>query len=103
MMPFTPDDTELAVQLYARASASNDRALLDWFIDHPNVMREGWQLAADLGFEETRLVARSTYNLGLIAAALGRERPWTEGQMGYLMPAANADLFDRVRNDTRTS
>jgi hypothetical protein len=103
MTPFTVDDIDLAASLYAQASAPNDRALLDWFIDHPDVMREGYQLAADLGFAETRLVARSTYNLGLIAASLGRTRPWNEGQMGYLMPAATADIFARARGTTKHS
>jgi hypothetical protein len=102
MPPFTAEDAHLAAQLYAQAGAPNDRALLDWFIDHPDVMREGYQLAADLGFPETRLVARSTYNLGRIAASLGRARPWTEGQMGYLMPAANAELFAQARSHTAT-
>lgn len=97
MQQFDPGDTELAAKLYAQASAPNDRSLLDWFIDHPDVMREGYQLAADLGFAETRLVARSTYAIGLIAASLGRARPWNEGQMGYSMPAANAELLARVR------
>jgi len=97
MQPFDANDADLATQLYAQASAPNDRALLDWFIDHPDVMREGYQLAADLGFPETRLVARSTYNIGQIAASLGRARPWNEGQMGYSMPAANAELFRRAR------
>lgn len=97
MQQFNANDVELATTLYKQSEAGNDRALLDWFIDHPDVQREGYQLARDLGFSEVRLVARSTYNIGLAAAALGRARPWNEGQMGYLMPAANAELFAVAR------
>lgn len=97
MQAFSSDDLATATQLYTKCNAANDRALLDWFIDHPDVMREGYQLAGDLGFAEVRLVARSTYSIGLAAADLGRARPWTEGQMGYSMPAANAELFAAAR------
>jgi hypothetical protein len=100
MQAFGSDDLALATELYTKSNSANDRALLDWFIDHPDVLREGYQLAGDLGFAEVRLVARSTYNIGSAAAALGRARPWTEGQMGYLMPAANAELFATARKST---
>ncbi|CAN5508798.1 hypothetical protein BH09CHL1_BH09CHL1_23750 [soil metagenome] len=97
MQAFGSDDLALATELYTKSNSANDRALLDWFIDHPGVLREGYQLAGDLGFAEVRLVARSTYNISLAAADLGRARPWTEGQMGYLMPSSVAELFVSAR------
>lgn len=97
MQAFTPDDLALATQLYAASAGANERALLNWFIDHPDEVREGFQLAGDLGFPETRAVARSTYTIGLAASGLGRSRPWHEAQRGYSMPAALAELFAKAR------
>jgi hypothetical protein len=97
MQAFTPDDLALATELYAASDGANERALLNWFIDHPDEVREGFQLARDLGFPETRAVARSTYTIGLVAAGLDRSRPWHEAQRGYSMSAAQAELFAKAR------
>jgi hypothetical protein len=89
---------ELAVTFYRSVADANARALLDFLIDHPDERFDGAALARQLGFARHRDVARATYALGQLAADLGRRRPWREGQLGYLMDAAQADLLRRARD-----
>jgi len=94
---FDPDDLETAVAFYAAITNPRHRAVLDFLIDHPDERFDEATLAERLGLPEHRDVARGTYAMGEIAAAMGRKRPWTEGQLGYLMPAAQAALLRQAR------
>ena len=98
MQPFGPNDFAQAQRLYAAADP-NARALLDWFIAHPDQRADGATIAADLGFPDNRLVGRATYALGLAASEEGRSRPWHESQMGYLMTQEMAGLFARAKQE----
>lgn len=101
MLPFSSDDLAQARRLYAAADP-NARALLDWFIDHPDQRADGATIAADLTFPDNRLVGRATYALGLAAAEEDRSRPWHESQMGYLMTGEMAGLFGEAKQKSRT-
>lgn len=97
MQAFDPDDVETAVTFYAMVTNPRHRAVLDFLIDHPDERFDEATLAERLELPEHRDVARATYAMGEIAARLGRKRPWTEGQLGYLMPAAQAALLRQAR------
>ena len=97
MQAFDPDDIETARAFYLAITNPRHRAVLDFLIDHPDERFDEATLAERLGLPEHRDVARATYAMGEIAASLGRKRPWTEGQLGYLMPAAQATLLRRAR------
>jgi hypothetical protein len=94
---FGPNDVDLATTLYRAVKEPGARAVLDFLIDHPDERFEGAAIADTLGLAHHRDVARATYTYGEAARSLGRRRPWTEAQLGYLMPAAHADLFRRAR------
>jgi hypothetical protein len=97
MQAFDPGDLATATQLYESITDANAKRLFDYLIDHPDVQRTAGELQQELGFADHRDVARSTFLLGTLAAALGRSRPWGEGQMGYQMPADMAALFREAR------
>src|SRR6478736_3286934 len=99
MQSFDSNDLDRATRLYASVTDANARAVFDWLIDHPDQRTEGSAIASALGFLDNKLVARGTYAIGLAAAAEDRARPWHEAQMGYLMPAEQAGLFGRARED----
>jgi hypothetical protein len=94
---FGPDDLDLAVTFYRSIADPAARAVLDFLIDHPEERFDGAAIAHQLDLPRHRDVARATYALGEAAAALGRKRPWGEGQLGYLMPAAQAALLGEAR------
>ena len=101
MQAFDPGDLTTATQFYDSITDANARRLFDYLIDHPGEQRTAGELQRELGFAAHGDVARSTFLLGNLAAALGRSRPWGEGQMGYRMPAEMAALFQEAR-DART-
>ena len=97
MRDFGPDDLDVATAFYRAIGDPKARAVLDFLVDHPGQRFDGAAIAAHLGFERHRDVARSTYGLGEAAAALGRRRPWHEAQLGYSMAPELAALFVRAR------
>ena len=97
MRDFEPGDQQAAVGFYGAVQDPHARAILDYLIDHPDERVDGPTLARTLGLPDNRLVARSTYQMGLIASARDRTRPWGEAQLGYLMPGPIAELFRRAR------
>ena len=97
MEDFGPADLDLAVAFYQAVDDPTARAVLDFLVDHPEQRFDGAALVAHLRLGEHRDVARATYRLGRLAAGLHRRRPWAESQLGYLMPAAQADLLGRAR------
>ena len=97
MQDFAPSDLDVAVAYYRSVADPTAKALLDFLIDHPDERFDGAALVRHLGLGEHRAVARATSRLGTLAAALDRRRPWTEAQLGYLMPAVQADLLRRAR------
>jgi len=101
MRDWADDHAGLAATLYAGIEDPTARTILDHLIDHPGERLTGEAIQRALGLPEHRAVARATYALGQTAAAMGRKRPWTEGQLGYLMPAAHAALFRQAREATK--
>lgn len=97
MEEFGPEDAELAIGFYRAIGDPTARAVLDFLVDHPEERFDGAALVRALGLDRHRAVARATFALGELAAERGRRRPWREGQLGYLMPAAQADLLRRAR------
>lgn len=97
MRAFEAGDLGEATTFYRGVSDANARALLDFLIDHPEERFDEAGLADRVGFAEHRLVARSTYAMGLALRELGFGRPWTEAQSGYLMPAEAATLLREAR------
>ncbi len=98
MQDFGPDDLDTATAFYRTISDPSAKAVLDFLIDHPGDLFDGDAIVTQLGLAQHRDVARATFALGEAAAALGRERPWTEGQRGYAMPVERAELFRRARD-----
>lgn len=94
----TPNDLPLATQLYGLVDAGQPRQLLDYLIDHPGVQIDSEALQSALNFPQHKDVALAAYSIGESAAALGLQRPWTEGQRGYLMTAETADLLAQARS-----
>lgn len=97
MRPFAADDLPTAIAFYRSIDDEQAKRLFDFMIDHPDQQRSAAELQQQLGFPEHRDVARSTYRLGTLAAALDRARPWREAQLGYQMPGEMAVLFKRAR------
>ena len=97
MRPFATDDLTTAVTFYQSIDDENAKRLFDFMVDHPDQQRSAVELQQELGFAAHRDVARSTYHLGNLAAALERTRPWREAQLGYQMPGEVAALFQRAR------
>jgi hypothetical protein len=90
------DDLALARAIYGAAVNDRYRAVLDFLIDRPDERVEGFAIADALGLDH-KDVGRATYAYGEIARGLGRERPWEEAQMGYLLPASWSELFKQAR------
>jgi hypothetical protein len=93
-----PNDSALATQLYGLVAAGQPRQLLDYLIDHPDTRMNAEALQAALQFPQHKDVALAAYSIGESAAALGLKRPWTEGQLGYMMNAETAALLSRARS-----
>ena len=93
----TPNDLPLATQLYGLVDAGQPRQLLDYLIDHPGVQIDSEALQSALQFPQHKDVALAAYSIGESAAALGLQRPWTEGQRGYLMSPETASLLAQAR------
>ncbi len=86
-----------ATELYGLVAPGQPRELLDFLIDHPDQRFDSEALQAALQFPRHKDVALAAYSIGESAAALGLERPWTEGQLGYEMSAETAALLARAR------
>jgi hypothetical protein len=97
MRDFAPDDLEAALAFDRGVTDPTARAVLDYLIDHPDERLNGATIAKALALPDNRLVARSTYLMGQMAASLDRNRPWGEAQQGYLMTAPIAELFRTAR------
>ena len=97
MGDFDPGDLDVAVAFYRSVDDPTAKAVLDFLIDHPDERFDGAALVRQLGLGAHGDVARATFYLGTLAAAHGRRRPWTEAQLGCLMPAAQAELLRRAR------
>lgn len=93
----SPDDDAGALAFYRAIEEPTARALLDFLIDHPGQRFDGAAIARALGLPRRADIARATYAMGDIAAALGHGRPWEEAQLGYAMPEEQAALFRRAR------
>ena len=94
----TPTDLALATELYGLVAPGQPRELLDYLIDHPDVQIDSEALQTALQFPQHKDVALAAYSIGESAAALGLERPWTEGQRGYVMSADTAALLSQARS-----
>ncbi len=92
------DTLDLAIVFYQQISDSTAKSMLDFLIDHPDERFDGAALVEHLGLAAHQDVARSTYLMGQIAAERGLQRPWTEGQLGYLLPDAPAALLRQARS-----
>ena len=97
MQDFAQDDLDLAVAFYQSIGDPTARAVLDFLVDHAEQRFDGAAIVRHLGLDRHRDVARATFRLGALAASLQRARPWTESQLGYLMPCAQAELLRRAR------
>jgi hypothetical protein len=97
---FQRGDLELAAAFYRDVADPTARRVFDFLIDHPEQRHDGTAIVDGLGLARHSDVARATYALGEAAAALGRRRPWREGQQGYTMPADKAELFREARTTT---
>lgn len=90
----------LAPEFYGLVENGQPRQMLDYLIDHPDVRIDSEALQAALQFPQHKDVALAAYSIGESAAALGLQRPWSEGQLGYCMPAETAQLLERARGAT---
>jgi hypothetical protein len=97
---FQTGDLEVAAAFYRSIADHVARNVLDYLIDHPDSRHDGAAIVSNLGLARHSDVARATFALGEAAAALGRRRPWREGQMGYTMPADMAELLRQARVTT---
>lgn len=86
-----------AVAFYERVTDPTAKAILDFLIDHPDERFDGAGIVKGLGLARHRQVAESTYLMGRIARELGLGRPWTESQIGYLMPVQQAAILRDAR------
>lgn len=92
--------SDQAVAFYRGVTDTTAKSILDFLIDHPDERYEGADLVQQLGLAEHCDVARSTYLMGQIASDQGLQRPWTEGQRGYLLPEEHATLLRDARDRT---
>lgn len=88
----------LAPELYGLVTAGQPRQLLDYLIDHPDVQIDSEALQTELQFPQHKDVALAAYSIGESAASLGLDRPWKEGQKGYLMSSEIASLLKHARD-----
>lgn len=88
----------MATELYGLVVPGQPRQLLDYLIDHPDHQIDSEALQIALQFPQHKDVALAAYSIGESAAALGLERPWTEGQRGYVMNADTAALLSQARS-----
>lgn len=88
---------KLATELYGLVESGQPRQLLDYLIDHPDTRMTAEALQEALQFPQHKDVALAAYSIGESAAALGLKRPWTESQIGYLMPSEIATLLKHAR------
>lgn len=93
-----PDDHAGALAFYRAVEDPAARAVLDFLIDHPGQRHDGAAIARSLGLPRNTDVARATYAMGEIAAALGHGRPWTEAQLGYAMEEEQAARLRAARS-----
>lgn len=100
MEAFSPSDLGIIADYYRSIPDGDAKRLFDFLVDNPDQQRTAGELQQELCFGEHADVARSTFLLGNLAAALGRARPWGEGQMGYRMPGAMAALFAEARSSS---
>ncbi|MEZ4521206.1 MAG: hypothetical protein R3A46_06140 [Thermomicrobiales bacterium] len=94
------ETADQALSFYRQVDDDTAKSILDFLIDHPDERFEGADLVRQLGLDEHRVVARSTYRMGQIAADFGLHRPWTEAQRGYLMPGEQARLLRQAREQS---
>jgi len=97
MRSFEPGDIAEATDFYASIDDATAKAVLDFLIDHPEQRFDGAAVMRQLGLGQHREVAQATSYLGNLAKAVGRRRPWNEGQLGYQMSAAEAALLRQAR------
>lgn len=88
---------EKAGSFYRRVTDPTAISILDFLVDHPDERLDGAAILQQLGLARHRDVAESTYLMGQIATELGLQRPWTESQVGYLMPASHAATLRQAR------
>lgn len=88
---------ESASAFYRRVTDPTAKSILDFLVDHPDERLDGAAIVQRLGLARHRNVAESTYLMGQIASEFGLQRPWTESQVGYLMPAQHAETLRRAR------
>ena len=100
---FTSDDLDHAVALYNAKPTGIASAFLDLLIDHPGERFDSEVVQERLGVEDHRDIARTTYQLGILAGAMNRQRPWGEAQRGYAMTPEMADLFRQARSRSSAS
>jgi hypothetical protein len=88
---------KLAPEFYGLVEPGQPRQMLDYLIDHPDAQIDSEALQNALQFPQHKDVALAAYSIGESAAALGLQRPWTEGQLGYRMPSEIATLLAHAR------
>lgn len=86
-----------ATEFYGLVEPGQPREMLDFLIDHPDQRFDSEALQTALQFPRHKDVALAAYSVGESAAALGLQRPWSEGQLGYQMTGETAKLLARAR------
>lgn len=98
-MPNTLLDKPIAAtEFYALVETGQPRTLLDFLIDHPDERFDSETLQTALHFPQHKDVALAAWSIGESAATIGLARPWTEGQLGYLMTAETAAVLAKARS-----
>ena len=88
----------LAPEFYRLVELGRPRQLLDFLIDHPDERFDSEALQQALRFPQHKDVALAAYSIGESAAAVGLKRPWSEGQLGYMMTAETAAMLAHARS-----
>lgn len=99
MNTITRENPALAAQFYGLITPGQPQQFLDFLIDHPGERFDSEVLQRELQFPQHKDVALAAYSIGESAAALGLDRPWTEGQLGYQMSPEIAESLANARTD----
>ena len=82
---------------YAAVRDGTPRRLLDFLVDHPDERFDGAALMRRLELPRHDEIARGFAALAADLAEQGLARPWNEAQAGYLLPAKQAAVLARAR------
>lgn len=94
----TANDRERTTEFYKSVETGQPRQFLDFLIDHPDERFDSEALQNALRFPQHKDVALAAWSIGESAMVVGLARPWTEGQLGYLMTAETAAVLKQARS-----